>query len=44
MADFFLPLTFILSLAIRFGAGEKRQYDSYGFVDPESKVIHQLRW
>ncbi len=30
-----MPLTFILSPAMRFAAGEKRQYDSYCFVDPE---------
>ena len=32
--NFFLPLTLILSPAIRFAAGEKRQFDSYCFVDP----------
>ncbi len=39
LADFFLPLTFILYPAIRFAAGEKRPYDSYCFVDPSMEVI-----
>ncbi len=29
-----LSLTYFLSPAIRFAAGEKRHDDSYGFVDP----------